>query len=65
MPLILIRDKIERKKLNFLKFGKNVISEISGRLLIGQYDSLGVLLLVDTLIKYIKGRYDLTNTFGG
>ena len=29
------------------EFGKNVISEISGRLLIGQNNSLGVLLLVD------------------
>jgi len=45
-------------------FGINVISEISGPLLIGQNDSLGLLLLVDICIQFKKGRNDLTDTFG-
>ena len=47
------------------EFGKNVISKISGRLLIGQNDSSVVLLLVDICIGYKKGRNDLTDTIGG
>ena len=46
------------------EFGKNIISKISGRLLIGQNDTLGVLLLVDISIEYKKGRNELTNSFG-
>ena len=33
--------------LHSIEFGRNVISEISGRLLIGRNDSLGPLLLVN------------------
>ena len=47
------------------EFGKNVITEILGRLLIGQKDSLGILLLVDICIEYKKSRNDLTDTYGG
>ena len=51
--------------MSSVEFGKNIIYEISGQLLIGQNDSLGVLLLVDVCIEYKKGRNDLTDTFGG
>ena len=50
--------------LNSFEFGKNVISEISGRLLIGQ-NFLGVILLGDIFLQFKKGRNDLTNTYGG
>ena len=49
--------------LHPFEFGKYVISEISGRLLIGQNDSLGVQPLVDICIEYKKGQNDLTDTF--
>ena len=67
--LINIRNKIVRffyfYFFHSLEFGKNVILEISGQRLIGQNDSVGVLLLVDTCIKYNKGRNELTDIFGG
>ena len=44
---------------------KNIISKFSGRDLIGQNDSLGVLLLDEFFLRYKKGRNDLTHTFGG
>ena len=62
ISLIIIRNKI-RFFFHSYEFGKNVISEISGRLLIGQNGSLGVLLLVDICIEFI--RNDLTDNFGG
>jgi len=66
ISLIIIRNKIERKKLYFFSFfwfGKNVISEISGRLLIGQNDSLRVLLLVISCIEYKKrSKWPSANT---
>ena len=43
-----VERKINGKKLfNCFETSKNIISKISGRLLIGQNDSLDVLLLVD------------------
>ena len=53
VSLIIISNKIERFFFfsRSFEFGKNVILKISGRLLIGQNDSLGVLLLVDICIE--------------
>ena len=68
ISLVIIINKIERKNMKFFhsfEFGKNVISDISGRPLIGQTDSLSVLLLVDVCIEYKKGRNDRTDTFWG
>ena len=47
--------------MSSVEFGKNIIYEISGQLLIGQNDSL-VLLSVDICIEYKKGRNYLTDT---
>ena len=58
--LIIIRKNIE---FFFVEFGKNVISEISGRRLIGKNDSLCVVLLSNICIEYKKGQNDLTDTF--
>ena len=44
---------------------QNWDKKISGRLLIGQNNFWGVLLLVDICIEYKKGRPYLTGTFGG
>ena len=59
----------QKKKFDFffilLNFwSKNVISEISGRLLIGQEWFLLLLLLVYIFIEFKKGRNDLTDTYG-
>ena len=42
---------------------KNRISKFSGCLLIGQNDSLGVLLLDEFVLRFKKGQNDLTYTF--
>ena len=51
--------------LQFFEFGKNDISEISGRLLIGQNNFLGVILLGDIFLQFKKDLNDLTDTYGG
>ena len=51
----------EKKLFNSFEISKNIISKFSG-LLIGQNDSLDVLLMDDFSSK--KGRNDLTHTFG-
>ena len=55
------------KLSNSFEISKNIISKFSGRLLIGQNDSLDVLLLDAFFLQFKKGpgRYDLTHTFGG
>ena len=63
---MIIINKIEKKRYIFsdiLLNLANVISEISGPLLIGQNDSLGFLLLVDIYIVFQEGRNDLKDTF--
>jgi len=60
ISLIIIRNIILGFSFFFILLNlKNLISEISGRLLIGQNDSLSVLLLVDICIEYKKGLNDL------
>ena len=68
ISLIKISYKIEEKWEKFISFfwmGKNIIWKLSERALIGQNDSLDVLQLDEFFLRFIKGRNDPTQTFGG
>ena len=56
-----IERKMGKKLFNSYQISKNLISKFSGRLLIGQNDSLEVLLLDDFFLRI--DRNDLTHTF--
>ena len=66
---MIISYKIERKKgkelFNSFEISKNIFSKFSGRLLIGQNDSLDVLLMDKFFLRFTKGRNDLTHTYEG
>ena len=59
---LIISYKIERKMgkklFNSFKISKHKISKFSGRLLVGQNDSLD-----EFFLRFKKGRNDLTHTF--
>ena len=59
--MVIISHETERKNWKIyysFEFSKNVISKFSGRLLIGQYDCLDVLLLDDIFLQFKKDRND-------
>ena len=64
----MISYKIERKNgkkiFNSFEISKTIVSKFSGRLLVGQNDSLDVLLLEEIVLLFKKGIHDLTHTFG-
>ena len=59
-------NKIERKNLKKIfpsfEISKNIILRFSWRALIGQNDSLDVLLLDEFFLRFKKGRNDLTQS---
>jgi len=52
------------KSFNSFEISQYINSPFSARLLIGQNDSLDVLLLDKFFLRFKKGRNDLTKTFG-
>ena len=66
--VIIISYKIEikngKKLFNSIEISKNIFAKLSGRLLIGQNDSLDDLLLDEFFLRFKKGRNDPTHTFG-